>query len=840
MSFQYELIEPFATTPFGTIHRGCNFNQQSEVAVLELFAHYREDPVTLNDIWHEILPICNLKHDFLVPVVDVDKSRGWIITEMRGENLASIAKKAPLPQNVVRTLLRNLLELLEFFESQRFIHGDIRPEMLALPQNLNGRTLEQLRVRLFPSLGVSLCGEVPLAKRDPKHLAPEMLNQQFGQITHATDLYCLGLTALELLAGPKFDSYFQRVGQDTNTAWHFWHGNVSEQLPTPQEIVPDLADDLNLVLTRMLTKTVADRPYSAKEVASLLAHFAPEPIPVQLIAGHVDVGVPTRQNFSEVTVTTDFSTAPTPNDAVAVQVGRSNPPIKEKKNMQQSNNANRTNRKPWSKAWCDEQINKPHIFAGVAAFFLIVAVIIGLFLKSLLGDGTIPVSMAISPNEAIVTADKKNYKPNDSGEYFFSPGIHSVRITADGYEPLEIELVIPDDSEEQPTATAGGRKQDLNKIALKPMPVSVMLAIQPEEATVSIGEENLISEDGEYFLLPGKHSLKISADGYEPFDLTITITREKSGVDIKATSAGKAVDLKKTIRLKKIVPPAPELPVAPEPPVVAPEPPVVVAVPPRSTPDVPSPNFTSVGTETNDKGLFKQIKSNLCPDLEFVLIEPGAFTFGVASGERHWGELDGASVTIDEAFYIAITEISRSQYKWFLEKNTDHIAPKNVDSLPSNFPVTDVSHADATAFCQWIGGRLPTEREWEYAARYPKFDIPHPWGTAPVSMELANLFHGSAVPVSVMKGDKGKSPSGLLNMIGNVSEWCSDPYQVGFGESATDEAFKGAFVIKSPSFKVPIGPEVRITWRSPLPIVGSDDVGFRPVVSLQNAKLVPP
>lgn len=786
MSFQYELIEPIATTPFGTVFRGCNYNQQSEVAVLELFEHYREDRDTLNDIWHAIQPICNLKHDFLVPVIDMDKARGWIVMEMRGENLASIIRKSPLPQNVVRTLLRNILELIDFYEANKFVHGDIRPEMLTLPQHPHGKSLDQLRVRLFPSLGVSLCGEIPLAKRDAKYLAPEMLNHQFGNVSSATDLYCLGFTALELLAGTKFDSHFQRIGQDSNTAWHFWHGNVSEQLPTPREIIPDLADDLNKALAGMLKKSVSERPKSAKEILALLADFEPEAIPSQLIAGHIDYDPRKLSGGGETDITTDFSTTKLPEPS---SLDNSSLPDQAKRTKMQTTDSNSP--QPWSKEWCDQQINKPHVFAGLAAVFLIVAVIIGLFLRSLKGDGSIPVTLDISPADAIVMSGKKELEPD---------------------------------------------------------------------------------EDGNFRLLPGEYPLKISADGYEPFVLNINITLEGSEPVIEATTeTGKTLNLDKTIKLKKTVsePVSPPPPVVASPvqtpvetpPVVTPPAPTPIETPPVVTPPVPasietppvvtSPvptsvdlvptGFRPIGSEKDEKtGLYLMIESDklagVAP-LRFVLIQPGSFTFGVAKGEKHWGELDGVTVKIMEPFYMATTEIDRKQYQEFLAKNVDRKAPADFAAESGNLPVTGVSHDDAAAFCQWIDGRLPTEQEWEYAARYPTFDAPFPWGNAPATTELVNAFEtNKAAPTPVEAFEKGKTPAGLLNMIGNVSEWCADPYQVGFSESKDDPVFKNSYVAKSPSFTAPLGPEVRVTWRAPVPAAGAKDVGLRPVVGAPHEK----
>jgi formylglycine-generating enzyme required for sulfatase activity len=133
-------------------------------------------------------------------------------------------------------------------------------------------------------------------------------------------------------------------------------------------------------------------------------------------------------------------------------------------------------------------------------------------------------------------------------------------------------------------------------------------------------------------------------------------------------------------------------------------------------------------------------------------------------------------------FYMGETEVSNAQYAEFIEA-TNHQAPANWRDrkfLPGtgDEPVADVSWADANAYCEWLGKelgtavRLPTEAEWERAARGDT-NFKYPWGNewndeAAQSKEV----EGKIRPVRSLEA--GRSPFGVYGMIGNVWEWTSD------------------------------------------------------------------
>jgi len=125
-----------------------------------------------------------------------------------------------------------------------------------------------------------------------------------------------------------------------------------------------------------------------------------------------------------------------------------------------------------------------------------------------------------------------------------------------------------------------------------------------------------------------------------------------------------------------------------------------------------------------------------------------------------------------KTFQIDRFEITNEQYDAFVA-DTGH-APAaffdDEDFNAPNQPVTGVLHNDAIAYCAWAGKRLPTEIEWEKAARGSEGQE-YPWGDK-MDMKLAHLT-GTA-PVSVDSFATDISPYGVRDMAGNVSEWVSD------------------------------------------------------------------
>ncbi len=158
-----------------------------------------------------------------------------------------------------------------------------------------------------------------------------------------------------------------------------------------------------------------------------------------------------------------------------------------------------------------------------------------------------------------------------------------------------------------------------------------------------------------------------------------------------------------------------------------------------------------------------------------VLIPAGEFQMGSDKGKAD--EAPVHTVYLD-AFYMDIYEVTNARYKKFLEATGYHPPSywDNPDLNEPNQPVVGVSWHDAMTYCRWAGNRLPTEAEWEKAARGGLSGKTYPCGDA--RPDETKLNHGgihAQKPTDV--GSYPPNGSGLYDMVGNVWEWCLDQYQ---------------------------------------------------------------
>lgn len=157
---------------------------------------------------------------------------------------------------------------------------------------------------------------------------------------------------------------------------------------------------------------------------------------------------------------------------------------------------------------------------------------------------------------------------------------------------------------------------------------------------------------------------------------------------------------------------------------------------------------------------------------EVVSIPGGTFTMGSNKG-------GGITMKVHmSGFRMAIYPVRVREYKAFIQA-TGYSEPPYLNHPiygKPDHPVVFVTHADALAYARWAGGNLPTEAQWEYAAKAGRKHPLFPWGDEPFSPGRANLYNESEVTTPVDAHPAGKNPYGLMDMSGNVWEWCRDTW----------------------------------------------------------------
>jgi formylglycine-generating enzyme required for sulfatase activity len=252
---------------------------------------------------------------------------------------------------------------------------------------------------------------------------------------------------------------------------------------------------------------------------------------------------------------------------------------------------------------------------------------------------------------------------------------------------------------------------------------------------------------------------------------------------------------------------------------------------PSDTPTAtPAPSLPTPGLGTT--------KARPADGMVMVYVPAGSFLMGSADNDPNAqsDEKPQHRVTLD-AFWIDRTEVTNAEYARCVEagacRKSDFADDANFNG--ADYPVPGLIWQAAANYCRWAGGRLPTEAEWEYAARGPLGHI-YPWGDTfdGSKVNSAGSADGYEYAAPVGSFPAGASWVGALDMAGNVWEWVSDWYARYPAEPQINPG--GPADGRSPTLRGGSwgdGPEmVRVAYRRVQPTyLHSPSFGFRCVVS---------
>ncbi|HJY78792.1 MAG TPA: SUMF1/EgtB/PvdO family nonheme iron enzyme [Burkholderiales bacterium] len=199
-----------------------------------------------------------------------------------------------------------------------------------------------------------------------------------------------------------------------------------------------------------------------------------------------------------------------------------------------------------------------------------------------------------------------------------------------------------------------------------------------------------------------------------------------------------------------------------------------------------------------------------------------------------------APENIPKAFHPVLLEFSSrpSPYTMIdLDDEDARIGVRDGRFVPNpghdEHPVTEVTWAGAAAYCRWRGARLPSEAEWEAAARGREARV-FPWGEAMPTPELAVIGLPSGTTVPVGSRPKGATPEGLLDLAGSLLEWTSSldrPYPYRATDGREDARAPGERSARGGNYIFDDTPDKLVAWNRTVayrnPATGHRQIGFR-------------
>ncbi|MEM7675752.1 MAG: SUMF1/EgtB/PvdO family nonheme iron enzyme, partial [Myxococcota bacterium] len=252
----------------------------------------------------------------------------------------------------------------------------------------------------------------------------------------------------------------------------------------------------------------------------------------------------------------------------------------------------------------------------------------------------------------------------------------------------------------------------------------------------------------------------------------------------------------------------------------------------------------SLAVDANKSCEAQFVEDNTGPGEGEVLIPTGMFSRGCDLESCGTSEIPLRVINMT-SFIIDVNEITVGKYRACVNDGSctepSDLPDCNYAQGREDHPVNCVTWAQASEYCAFAGGRLPTEAEWEMAARGTMDTRRYPWGDDPADCTRGNFFVAGDLircvndTAPVGTSTNGASPFGILDMAGNVSEWVEDWFVSDYYATAPDtdppappQGVANQRVRRGGSFRSSTLQSVYVHARSQsFPDTASDETGFR-------------
>ncbi len=779
---RYYIKEIVGSGGMGAVYRAKHEFGDYDVAVKVLHSNLAADRDMVEYFFEEARKAASLRHPYIVRIMDVGHENGHAFLVMEwldGKTLEEeLKEKNALSLDRVAHLLEEIAEAIEYAHNRNVIHRDLKPGNIMLVKDAGRETIRVLDFGVAKVLDATFAADTRITD-PPFYAAPEQ-GKKGAKIDQRSDIYSLGVMLYELLSGERpFDA-------DSPEEMRDLHSETAP--PSLRQKKPALPPAIEEIVFRALAKQPADRHQTVTELARafrqasslatgtligqlerdekgelvILCNVGNAEIEIDgvkagrtdsdgrcflnsIAAGTLTIRI-THSRYEPLLATVaiegwksrlrEFHLTPRRSflRTATRRIGGWLKPIRETKTVQEAPPAQSFTRETDAapaEAVPPAQPSEPSIPTQVPCHSC------GAFLDASLHFCTqcgvslhAPTLAPRAPDADLQTA---SLSPIPEAVKSFSDNRAPVAAPVDD-AASPIPEMVKSFSEHAPALAPRAPDADLQTASLSPITEAVKSfsdSRAPEAAPVDDAADSVGKESDS--------ASKSSAAGSRQSAPPLALARLLAGAKpLWPHGTALLALIVLGIALWIVWPSNP------------PKTQVVVTPLPTPAPTIAPP-----------------------PPEGMVLLEGGEFTMG--RNDNRKPEEGPAHRVVVEPFFLDRTEVTNAQYKKFLDENPTHPAPRRwrrnrtVPTGKENLPVTGVTWEDATTFAKWAGKRLPSEEEWEFAARGGTGWL-YPWGD---QWDAKNANAGrqrrKLAPVSAFAA--GATPHGIVDLIGNVWEW---------------------------------------------------------------------